>query len=327
MSRRRSTATSSPCRCSASFSSAMRPRRSARSSNSIRACVRRGAQIEDGFSRLVIPGRMEFFPSHPGVVFDVAHNPDKTQHLVEALRFDVPRPPVLVRDRGCRESGRGVDSALVPRATGLVRVHVVRRRHGPHRRTAATSGEHRRRRGHVGAARSPIRWTRSRLRGATPTRATSSSSPARRSLLRHSAIGGLPTSCTRVSKAATRGALRVRGRTLPWGARTFVMGILNLAADSFSGGRHHRRRCGRGARSRATCGRMRYPRRRGGVDAAGFDPDRCSDGARATVAGRACAARRRARCDRVRRHVQSGRVSRRARRGRRSAQFDLGCER
>jgi dihydrofolate synthase/folylpolyglutamate synthase len=48
------------------------------------------AQIEDGFSRLVIPGRMEFFPGHPGVVFDVAHNPDKTLHLVEALRSTFP---------------------------------------------------------------------------------------------------------------------------------------------------------------------------------------------------------------------------------------------
>ncbi len=48
------------------------------------------AQIEDGFSRLVIPGRMEFFPSHPSVVFDVAHNADKTGHLVEALRSAFP---------------------------------------------------------------------------------------------------------------------------------------------------------------------------------------------------------------------------------------------
>jgi dihydropteroate synthase len=32
-----------------------------------------------------------------------------------------------------------------------------------------------------------------------------------------------------------RGALRVRGRELPWGARTYVMGIVNLSPDSFSG--------------------------------------------------------------------------------------------
>lgn len=47
-------------------------------------------QIEDGLSRIVIPGRMEFFPAHPGVVFDVAHNPDKTAHLVEALASTFP---------------------------------------------------------------------------------------------------------------------------------------------------------------------------------------------------------------------------------------------
>jgi len=38
-----------------------------------------------------------------------------------------------------------------------------------------------------------------------------------------------------VFEPATRGALRVRGRTLPWGARTYVMGIVNVSPDSFSG--------------------------------------------------------------------------------------------
>lgn len=47
-------------------------------------------QIQAGFARLVIPGRMEFFPSHPSVVFDVAHNADKAQHLVDALAATFP---------------------------------------------------------------------------------------------------------------------------------------------------------------------------------------------------------------------------------------------
>ncbi len=34
---------------------------------------------------------------------------------------------------------------------------------------------------------------------------------------------------------AVRGALHARGRVLPWGARTYVMGILNVTPDSFSG--------------------------------------------------------------------------------------------
>lgn len=46
--------------------------------------------IEAGMSRLVLPGRMEFFPSHPGVIFDVAHNPDKASHLVDALAGTFP---------------------------------------------------------------------------------------------------------------------------------------------------------------------------------------------------------------------------------------------
>ncbi len=46
--------------------------------------------IEDGLARFVIPGRMEFFPSHPSLVFDVAHNPDKMSHLVDALAATFP---------------------------------------------------------------------------------------------------------------------------------------------------------------------------------------------------------------------------------------------
>ncbi len=48
------------------------------------------AAIEAGLARLQIPGRMEFFPSHPGVVFDVAHNPDKAAHLARALEATFP---------------------------------------------------------------------------------------------------------------------------------------------------------------------------------------------------------------------------------------------
>jgi dihydrofolate synthase/folylpolyglutamate synthase len=47
-------------------------------------------QIETGLARTVIPGRMEFFPSHPGVVFDIAHNPDKAAHLAHALNETFP---------------------------------------------------------------------------------------------------------------------------------------------------------------------------------------------------------------------------------------------
>ena len=46
--------------------------------------------IESGLARTVIPGRMEFFPSHPGVVFDIAHNPDKAAHLAHALAETFP---------------------------------------------------------------------------------------------------------------------------------------------------------------------------------------------------------------------------------------------
>jgi dihydrofolate synthase/folylpolyglutamate synthase len=44
------------------------------------------AAIEYGFAGLVLPGRMEFFPGFPSIVFDVAHNPDKAASLADALR-------------------------------------------------------------------------------------------------------------------------------------------------------------------------------------------------------------------------------------------------
>jgi len=42
-----------------------------------------------------------------------------------------------------------------------------------------------------------------------------------------------------MTKVSERGALRVRGRELPWGHRTYIMGIVNLSADSFSGDGAH----------------------------------------------------------------------------------------
>ena len=47
-------------------------------------------QIQSAMARLVIPGRMEFFPSHPSVIFDIAHNPDKARNLVDALLETFP---------------------------------------------------------------------------------------------------------------------------------------------------------------------------------------------------------------------------------------------
>lgn len=38
-----------------------------------------------------------------------------------------------------------------------------------------------------------------------------------------------------LNQRAKRGSLHVRGRELPWGERTYVMGIVNVTPDSFSG--------------------------------------------------------------------------------------------
>ena len=47
-------------------------------------------EVERGLARVELPGRMEYFPSHPAVVFDVAHNPDKAENLVRSLRALFP---------------------------------------------------------------------------------------------------------------------------------------------------------------------------------------------------------------------------------------------
>ncbi|HTA39974.1 MAG TPA: Mur ligase family protein, partial [Candidatus Acidoferrales bacterium] len=46
--------------------------------------------IEKGFSDVVIPGRFEVFRAHPSVVFDIAHNAEKAQHLAASLAEAFP---------------------------------------------------------------------------------------------------------------------------------------------------------------------------------------------------------------------------------------------
>jgi dihydropteroate synthase len=45
----------------------------------------------------------------------------------------------------------------------------------------------------------------------------------------------LPLNLHASKNKSARGALRVRGRELPWGKRTYIMGIVNVTPDSFSG--------------------------------------------------------------------------------------------
>ena len=86
--------------------------------------------------------------------------------------------------------------------------------------------------------------------------------------------------------------LRVRGQSLPWGRRTYVMGIVNVSPDSFSGD---------GAPDSATAvaraleqrdAGVRHHRRRRRIDASRLRADRCRDGDGAAAAGRRSVARR-----------------------------------
>ncbi len=47
-------------------------------------------QVESALASLTVPGRMEYYPGHPGVLFDIAHNAEKAQHLVRSLQEQFP---------------------------------------------------------------------------------------------------------------------------------------------------------------------------------------------------------------------------------------------
>lgn len=46
--------------------------------------------VEAALALLTIPGRMEYFAGHPSVLFDIAHNAEKAEHLVASLRESFP---------------------------------------------------------------------------------------------------------------------------------------------------------------------------------------------------------------------------------------------
>lgn len=48
------------------------------------------AAIEGAFASLTIPGRMEFYPGYPSLLFDIAHNAEKAEHLATSLRESFP---------------------------------------------------------------------------------------------------------------------------------------------------------------------------------------------------------------------------------------------
>lgn len=71
--------------------------------------------VERGFATLSIPGRMEIVEGTPAVVFDIAHNAEKAQHLVTSLRerFDRARVHYVVAIGDSKDA----DSILAALAT------------------------------------------------------------------------------------------------------------------------------------------------------------------------------------------------------------------
>jgi dihydrofolate synthase/folylpolyglutamate synthase len=47
-------------------------------------------QVESALASLTIPGRMEYYPGHPSVLFDIAHNAEKAEHLLRSLQEHFP---------------------------------------------------------------------------------------------------------------------------------------------------------------------------------------------------------------------------------------------
>ena len=74
--------------------------------------------VHRGLERVNLPGRMEVFPTHPIVVFDIAHNADKARGLAEslAMHFGVDRSYKFVvaigEPKDQREIIRGLGSIL-----------------------------------------------------------------------------------------------------------------------------------------------------------------------------------------------------------------------
>jgi dihydrofolate synthase / folylpolyglutamate synthase len=53
------------------------------------------AEIERAFATLTVPGRMEVRAGEPAVIFDIAHNAEKAEHLVVSLRESFPQRDVI----------------------------------------------------------------------------------------------------------------------------------------------------------------------------------------------------------------------------------------
>lgn len=103
------------------------------------------ADVEMAMSRLVIPGRMEFFPSHPPVVFDIAHNSDKMRSLVEALLETFPeRRFMAVVAIGEAKDARAVLSELarLPASFIFTSFEAAGRHATPAARLASLMGDH-----------------------------------------------------------------------------------------------------------------------------------------------------------------------------------------
>ncbi|HEY5257461.1 MAG TPA: Mur ligase family protein [Candidatus Baltobacteraceae bacterium] len=71
------------------------------------------AIVERGLAAATIAGRMEYFPGHPGVVFDIAHNAEKASGLVEALlEHFAERRFVFIVAVGDSKDARAIVAAL-----------------------------------------------------------------------------------------------------------------------------------------------------------------------------------------------------------------------
>jgi len=76
--------------------------------------------VQDGFAELVVPGRMEFFPAYPPVLFDIAHNPEKAEHLVASLAELFPERRIhYVVSIGESKDAREILAALAKRPSSF----------------------------------------------------------------------------------------------------------------------------------------------------------------------------------------------------------------
>ena len=182
--------------------------------------------VARGFATLAIPGRMELISGKPPVLFDVAHNVEKATSLVASLRerFAGRRIHYVVAIGESKDARHILETlAELPSTFTFTSFSTAGRRAIPPAILAATAES-------FGA------WGRvigDPIEALTVTRRVSEIDDL--VVVTGSTFVVAELRAVVRADAGVRGVLDLRGVRIAWGTRTYVMGIVNVTPDSFSG--------------------------------------------------------------------------------------------